>query len=111
MSAKGTKKVKAKRRTDEPSAASLKDIPPLKSPVFIGRGKEGLRRVHELAEARRRGRPVKGQTPEGTVAKTVRLPQSTYDELVRLAEALGISTHVALRKAVAKWIVDARKAS
>jgi hypothetical protein len=52
-------------------------------------------------------RPAKGETPEGTVAKTVRLPQSTYDELVRLAGKQGISAHVALRKAVANWIVQA----
>lgn len=107
MSAKGTKRVKARREGAEPSKASLRDMPPFKDPVFIGRGEEGLRRVHELAEARRRGRPAKGETPEGTVAKTVRLPQSTYDELVRLASKQGISAHVALRKAVANWIVDA----
>jgi hypothetical protein len=38
----------------------------------------------------------------------VRLPQSTYDELVRLAEVQGISAHVALRKAVASWIMEQR---
>lgn len=112
MSASGTKKkTKVKRKSDEPSKASLREIPPLKNPVVIGRGKEGIRRMFELAESRRRGRPTKGETAEGTVAKTVRLPQSTYDELVRLAEEQGISAHVALRKAVANWIVSARKAS
>jgi uncharacterized DUF497 family protein/predicted transcriptional regulator len=109
MSAKGTKKAKTKRESTAPSKASLRDIPSFKNPVFIGRGKEGLRRVQELAEARRRGRPAKGATPEGTVAKTVRLAQSTYDELVRLAGQQGISAHVALRKAVANWIVDASR--
>ncbi len=107
MSAKGTGKTRARRERDEPTKASLREIPPIEDGRFLGRGVEGLERAKALFRARRRGRPVKGETPEGTVAKTVRLPQSTYDELVRLAGAQGISTHVALRKAVANWIVEA----
>ena len=109
MSAKSTVKAKARRKSDEPSKASLREIPPIEDGQFLGRGKEGLAKAKELFRARRRGRPAKGETAEGTVAKTVRLPQATYDELVRLAEVQGISAHVALRKAVAKWIVEARK--
>lgn len=109
MSGRSTKRAKARREDGQPSKASLAEIPPIESGRFLGRGKEGLAKAKELFRARRRGRPAKGETAEGTVAKTVRLPQSTYDELVRLAEVQGISAHVALRKAVAKWIVEARK--
>jgi uncharacterized DUF497 family protein len=110
MSAKNTRRA-TKKGEQEPSATSLREIPPIKKGRFLGRGKEGLEAAKELFRERRRGRPSKDETPEGTVAKTVRLPRSTYDELVRLAKEQGISTHVALRKAVAIWIVKARKAS
>jgi hypothetical protein len=83
------------------------EIPPIEDGEFLGRGKAGFDKAKELFRARRRGRPAKGEMPEGTVAKTVRLPQSIYDELVRLAGKQGISAHVALRKAVANWIVEA----
>jgi hypothetical protein len=107
MSAKSTGRAKATRESAEPSKASLREISPIENGEFLGRGKAGFEKAKELFRARRRGRPAKGETPEGTVAKTVRLPQSTYDELVRLAGKQGISAHVALRKAVANWIVDA----
>ena len=107
MSGRSTKRAKARREGDQPSRASLAEIPPIENGRFLGRGKEGLAKAKELFRARR-GRPAKGETAEGTVAKTVRLPRSTYDELVRLAEVQGISAHVALRKAVASWIVEQR---
>jgi hypothetical protein len=88
---------------------SVREIPPIEDGEFLGRGKAGFEKAKELFRARRRGRPAKGEIPEGTVAKTVRLPQSTYDELVRLAGKQGISAHVALRMAVANWIVDASR--
>ena len=104
-----TSRSSAKKRQDNPTKESLRDAPPIKRGRFLGRGKAGLEAAKELFRARR-GRPAKGETPEGTVTKTVRLPKSTYQELVTLAEAQGISEHVALRKAVAQWIMDARKA-
>jgi len=107
MSAKSTGKARAKTERADPSKASLREIPPIEAGEFLGRGKAGFEKAKELFRARRRGRPAKGEIPEGTVAKTVRLPQSTYDELMRLAGRQGISAHVALRKAVANWIVDA----
>lgn len=107
MSAKSTKRAKTRREKADPSASSLREIPPIRQGRFLGRGKDGFEKAKELFRARR-GRPAKGDTAEGTVAKTVRLPQSTYDELVRLAAGQGVSAHLALRMAVANWILLAR---
>ena len=106
MNDRGTARAKARRDRADPSKASLRQIPPIAKGRFLGRGKQGFEAAKELFRARR-GRPAKGETPEGTVTKTVRLPRSVYDELVRLAGEQGVSAHVALRMAVASWILKA----
>jgi len=112
MSARATKKTareprpaKVRVSDQEPSAASLKEIPPAdpKHTLYFGRGPEGLRKLREHV-SRKRGRPKKGATAEGTATKTVRFPIKVWEELERSAKKRGVSVHAAMREAIAKWL-------
>lgn len=109
MSASVTKKVSKARAGgavgDEPSAESLREIPPLdpKTAVSFGRGEEGLELARSWSRAVR-GRPKKGTEPAGTSTRSVRLQGDEWAALDAFAKARGIKAHAAMREAIVHWI-------
>jgi hypothetical protein len=98
---------KRAKKHEEPSAESLREIPPIdfSKTVHFGRGPEALQRGLEWARARR-GRPPKGETAEGTRTKTIRFPEKLLTELERTAEKRGVTLHAAMREAITEWIAS-----
>ncbi len=98
--------MKTKRKKhEEPSAESLREIPPIdfSKTIHFGRGPEGLRKALEWARGKR-GRPRAGELPEGSRVKSVRFPDRLWDELERTAKQRGVSVHEAMREAIVKWL-------
>lgn len=110
MSASATKKTKKLRAREEPSAESLREIPPLdpETTISFGRGPEGLRRLRAYQELMqpRPGRPKKGERASGSSGRSVRLPDAVWAELERLADARGVSAHALMRQAIVQWVLD-----
>lgn len=95
-------KAKGSKRVREPSAASLREIPPVDSTnaVYLGRGAEGLAKA--LAWSRsKRGRPKKGERAEGTVTRSVRLPKAAWKALEAIAKKSDTTVHALIREAIA----------
>jgi len=91
-------------RHDEPSRASLREIPELdvgrlklrKNPYAARIALEGGIHV-------RRGRPTKGQETGPTVPRSIRFPAAVWKELEAVAKARGLSLHSAMRQAILRW--------
>jgi hypothetical protein len=100
--AKPTKNARA-RKHKEPSAASLREIPPLdfSKTIEFGRGPEALKRALEWARSKR-GRPKKGEKPAGTITRSVRLPEAAWKALEKAAKKEGTTVHALIREAIAK---------
>lgn len=98
----------SKRRTEEPSAASLRAIPELdfSKAVVLGRGAAGLRRARALLKARR-GRPRQGTRPAGSSPRSVRFTDKMWLELERRAKRRGVTLHALLREVISDWLTKA----
>lgn len=68
-----------------------------------GRGKEALNNALSYGAAVR-GRPRKGAQAAGSRARSIRLPDATWDELEREAKARKVSLHQLLRLIVAQHV-------
>jgi hypothetical protein len=113
MSAGATKKAARKSHVhEEPSAESLREIPPLdpETAISFGRGAEGLARAREFSALMRSqpGRPRRGAPAPGSAGRTVRLPDAVWAEVERFAEKRGVTAHAIMREAIVRWVLDAR---
>lgn len=101
-SAKSTKARRAKKPV-EPSAASLREIPPIdfSKAISFGRGPEALQRALTWARAKR-GRPKKGERAAGTVTRSLRLPEAAWKALEKAAKRQGTTVHALIRQAIAE---------
>ena len=102
------KKASKRKRTVEPSAASLREIPEIdfSKAVALGRGAVGLRRARALLKARR-GRPKKGTHPDGSSPRSIRFSDAMWRDLERRAKRKGVTLHSLLRKVIAEWLARA----
>ena len=83
-----------KAHKEEPSTASLRDMPEVvNNPRFVRVGPRG-------AMARRMGRPRKGVETEGTVPTTIRIPESVLVSLTQFANERHATVSAVLRHAV-----------
>jgi hypothetical protein len=113
MSAGATKKAARKSQVhEEPSAESLREIPPIdpETAISFGRGAEGLARAREFSALMRSrsGRPRRGAPAPGSAGRTVRLPDAVWAELERFAGKRGATAHAIMREAIVRWVLDAR---
>jgi hypothetical protein len=102
------KKANRRKRTAEPSAASLREIPEIdfSKAVVLGRGATGLRRARTLLKAKR-GRPKKGTQPEGSSPRSIRFSDTMWRDLERQAKRRGVTLHALLREVIADWLTRA----
>jgi len=97
-----------KKRSSEPSAASLRETPEIdftKAQV-LGRGAVGLRRARALLRAQR-GRPRKGAQPQGSSPRSIRFSDAMWRDLERYAKRRRITLHALLREVIAEWLTKA----
>ena len=105
-----------RKKTKEPSRASLREMPEIdfktakvrRNPYAPRIAAEGLS-IHIS-----RGRPKKGTETGPTIPRSVRFPASVWEHLEQCAKAEGIPLHAALRAAVLAWVQkngDGRKRS
>lgn len=102
------KKASDRKRSPEPSQASLREIPEIDftKAVVLGRGAAGLRRARALVTARR-GRPRKGARPDGASPRSIRFSDATWRHLERQAKRRGLTLHALLREVIAEWLAKA----
>jgi hypothetical protein len=102
------KKERTEARKQEPSQASLREIPEVdfSKAAILGRGAAGLRRARALMTARR-GRPKKGTRPDGSTPRSVRFSDALWRSVERRARARGITLHALLREVIADWLARA----
>jgi hypothetical protein len=102
------KKATSRKRTLEPSAASLRDIPEVdfSKAVVLGRGAAGLRRARALLKARR-GRPRRGAAPAGSSPRSIRFSDGMWRDLERCAKRRHVTLHALLREVIAEWLTRA----
>ncbi len=91
----------------EPSAASLREIPPLnlETAKFFPRGPEGLRQAMEYMRAKR-GRPKKGEVAAGSSPRSLRLSDAEWAAVDQLAQRLHTTPHALLQKAVRRELAE-----
>lgn len=98
---RSAKTTKRSKRADEPSAESLREIPPMKPGTYtVFKGPGALSRALTAARAARMGRPKKGTTAVGTAAKSLRLSTDQWAALEHLAEKRRTTLHAIMRDAV-----------
>lgn len=96
--------MKKARRQQEPSRASLLEIPEVdfkaaklrRNPYAERIAAEGMIHVG-------RGRPRKGEEKGPTVPRSIRFPAPVWKRLEKRAKSEGISLHAALRAAILEW--------
>jgi hypothetical protein len=90
---------------NEPSAASLRDVPELDpaTTVKFGRGMAAMRDVIDFMNTVR-GRPKHGAKAAGSSVRSLRLTDQAWAELERRAEQLGMPLHKLLRVVIAGWL-------
>src|SRR5580658_2304474 len=92
------------RKSDEPSRASLHEIPEVdftkarRNPYAHRLRTEGFS-IHV-----ERGRPKKGTETGPTIPRSVRFPADVWRHLERRAKEEGLPLHAALRAAVLAWL-------
>ena len=97
----------SKRRTSEPSKASLKEIPEVdfsrarQNPYAKRIAREGI--VVQVG----RGRPKRLLEVGGTEPRSVRFPPAIWKKLETRARRKGLSLHAALREAILEWLREA----
>lgn len=89
-----------------PSKASLKEIPEIDfSKAKVRRNPYAKRIAREgLTIQTTRGRPRKGEEAGPSVPRSIRFPESIWEQIEKRAAAEGISLHAALRAAVLEWM-------
>jgi hypothetical protein len=97
-----------KKKTQEPSRASLLDIPELdfSKAAVLGRGAAGLRNARALLK-KRQGRPRKGMPVDGSSPRSIRFSDPMWRELERRAKRRGLTLHALLREVIAEWLTKA----
>jgi hypothetical protein len=94
-------------RSQEPSRASLKEIPPMdfskarRNPYAARLRKEGL--TVQVGK----GRPKKLLEVGGTTPRSVRFPDVVWESLEKQAKKRGMTLHAALRAAILEWLTNA----
>ena len=106
-SAKSTKTRLAKKAV-EPSAASLREMPPLdfSKSVSFGRGPAALQRALDWSRTKR-GRPKHGERATGTITRSLRLPEAAWKALEKIAKQQGTTVHALIRQAIAEKLISA----
>jgi hypothetical protein len=97
--------MKKARRIEEPSAASLREMPELDFTKVKLRPNPYAARI--AAEGRFHiapGRPRKGTETGPTVPRSIRFPAPVWRQIEKRAAAKGITLHAALRAAVVAWM-------
>jgi hypothetical protein len=94
-------KRKTRRGHTEPSVESMRAIPPVDSArsIVFGRGPSAIQRALAWAGGKR-GRPKKGERAAGTVTRSVRLPETAWRALERVAKREGTTVHAVIRRAI-----------
>lgn len=110
MSAKSTNKAKGRRPHEEPSAASLREIPPIdpEKSISFGRGADGFRRARAFT-ALMREHMRKGGAARASSRRTLSLDDAVWSQLDRMAEAQGLSARALVRNVIVRWVLDARE--
>lgn len=104
---KATKKTtKRKSKHQEPSKASLKEIPEVDFTKVRARPNPYAARIAKegITVQVGRGRPRKLEEVGGTSPRSVRFPDDVWEKLERRAKKEGISLHAALRQAILAWL-------
>jgi len=97
-----------KRRHDEPSKASLKEIPEVDFSRGVRRNPYAKRIAREgIVVQVGRGRPKRLLEVGGTEPRSVRFPPAVWKRLETRARRKGLSLHAALREAILEWLRDA----
>ena len=97
------------RSSQEPSAASLREIPEIdfsmarvrRNPYAARIAREGI--VVQVG----RGRPKKLLEVGGTRPRSVRFPDAIWKQIELRARSRGITVHAALREAILAWLSSA----
>lgn len=98
-----------RRRQEEPSKASLREIPEIdfstakvrKNPYAARIAAEGI--VVQVG----RGRPKRLLEVGETRPRSVRFPDAVWKHLQKRAKKKGLTLHAALREAILAWLKDA----
>lgn len=101
------KKVTRKRQAqhEEPSVASLREMPELSPKAKLRPNPYAERIAKEgMAIHVRRGRPKKGEETGPTTPRSIRFPDAFWKDIETQAKADGLSVHAALREAVMAWL-------
>jgi hypothetical protein len=107
---KGTKKTtRRKTKHQEPSKASLKEIPEVDFTKARARPNPYAARIAKegITVQVGRGRPRKLDEVGGTSPRSVRFPDEVWAMLERRAKKKGITLHAALREAILAWLDQA----
>jgi hypothetical protein len=103
------KQAKKKRRSSEPSRASLREIPEVDfATATVRRNPYATRIAREGIEVQiGRGRPRKLLEVGETVPRSLRFPPAIWKRLEGRAKKKGLTLHAALRKAILDWLNEA----
>jgi hypothetical protein len=102
-------KAAKKPKHQEPSAASLREIPEIdfagarvrRNPYAKRIAKDGI--IIQVG----RGRPTKLLEVGGTEPRSVRFPSAVWKQLEARAKTKGLTLHSALRQAILSWLKHA----
>jgi len=111
---------KASKKQREPSKASLKEMPEIDvSKAKVHRGRSHAKQIEEdggywievdgeepYFVRTKMGRPEKGSVSAPSKTKSVRFTEEVWEAVEKIAKAKGITTHAALREAVAEWLKE-----
>ena len=97
---------KASKKPQEPSRASLKEIPEIDLATAKVRRNPYAKRIARegISIQTSRGRPRRGEETGPTVPRSIRFPDSIWRQIEKRAAAEGITLHAALRAAVLEWM-------
>jgi hypothetical protein len=96
--------MKKTRSQQEPSRASLREIPEVDfKAAKVRRNPYAERIAAEGIIHAGRGRPRKGQETGPTIPRSIRFPAPVWKRLEKRAKAEGITLHAALRAAILEW--------
>ena len=97
--------MKTTRKHQEPSRASLEEIPEIDFSKWESRPNPYAARIAKegYTVPVGRGRPKKGHETGPTIPRSVRFPAEVWELLEKRAKAEGLTLHAALRAAVLAW--------
>jgi hypothetical protein len=96
--------MKKARRQQEPSRASLREIPEVDFKTAKVRRNPYAERIAAEGIHVGRGRPRKGEESGPTIPRSIRFPAPVWRRLEKRAKAEGITLHAALRAAILEWV-------